>query len=52
MKWVLVQWIKERSITVMEESEETIDKREGEEVNVNYNGKKYKAILKMRSGKY
>lgn len=51
MKCVLVQWVKQRSITIMEEPEETIDKKEGDELDINYNGKKFRAILKIRSGR-
>ncbi|XP_043471431.1 glutamic acid-rich protein-like [Leptopilina heterotoma] len=47
--WVLVQWKKQRTVTIMEETEEMIGKEEEEELDINYNGRTYRAILKRRS---
>lgn len=47
--WVLVLWVKQRSISILKETDEMIEIEEV--LDLYYNGKKYEAVLKIRSGK-
>lgn len=52
LMWCLVFWKKEKTRTVMKESEELKNIDEGEEVELYVEKKPYKAVLLARSGKH
>lgn len=50
--FALIQWTVGRKITIMEETPEMNGIEVGEDLDLPYNGKKYRGKLILRSGKY